>query len=94
MGWFFTVLAGVAAWSLWDNGAIRYVAITVAVLCFWSHGVMHNYATEAKARAQRHDGNPDFAGKELDAVPGWITAINVLAVLGALGMFITGLFLK
>jgi hypothetical protein len=67
------------------------VSIIVAIGCFWSLGVMHNYATDlAKKRSSYRGGYYDFTKEEADMVPNWISWINLLFSLAGLILFVTG----
>ena len=54
------------------------LAIIVSVGCFWSWGVMHNFATEMAKRRPNYRGQfYDITNEEADVVPDWITWANV-----------------
>lgn len=70
------------------------VAIIAAIGCFWSWGVMHNYATKfAKRRKNYKGGFYDFNLKEVEAVPDWITWINMGFSLLGIILLIGGIML-
>ena len=80
MGWLSVLLSGVAAYLLFSSGhmALMVVAIVTAVGCLWSWGIMHNYATDAaKRRSDYTGGFYDFTKQEAEAVPNWITVVNI-----------------
>jgi len=62
--------------------------------CFWSWGVMHNYATEmAKRRSSYTGGFYDLTEREVEAVPDWIAGVNLLFSLGSVALLVTGIVL-
>ncbi|HHV61437.1 MAG TPA: hypothetical protein GXX51_02200 [Firmicutes bacterium] len=80
MGWFCVLLSGIAPFLMFKMGhtLMMIFAIIAAVGCFWSWGVMHNYATElAKRRWNYTGGFYDITPEEAQAVPDWITWINM-----------------
>ena len=94
MGWLSTLLSGVAALLLlWAGQTILMIlAIVTTVGCFWSWGIMHNYATDmAKRRSNYTGGFYDITDQEADLVPNWITIVNMLFSLAGLVLFITGI---
>ena len=94
MGWLSVLLAGVAAFLHFKTGHIflMVIAIVVAVGCFWSWGIMHNYATElAKRRSTYGGGFYDITNREALAVPDWISAVNILFSLTGIVLLITGI---
>jgi hypothetical protein len=96
MGWL-TVLFGVTAAVLfWIDGRVIFSILSIvdAFVAFWSWGVMHNYATEqAKKRSNYSGGFYDITPSEANAVPDWITNINMLASVISLLAIITSLIL-
>lgn len=94
MGWLSVLLSGVAAFLLLRTGhsVLMVIAIVATVGCFWSWGVMHNYATEfAKLRSNYTGGFYDITKREVEAVPDWITTVNMIFTLVALVLLITGI---
>jgi len=80
MGWSSVLLSVVAAYLLFSSGrtVLMVVAIVTAVGCFWSWGIMHNYATNlAKRRSDYTGGFYDLTKQEAEAVPNWITVVNM-----------------
>ena len=80
MKWLRVLPALIASALLYDTGhpVLFGLAIGVAVGCFWSWGIMHNYATEeAKKRPSYKGGFGDILPKEADSVPNWITSVNM-----------------
>ena len=68
---------------------------TVAVLavagCLWSWGMMHNYATEmAMKHSSYRAGFFDLTEREIQSVPNWVAAMNILFTLIAVGLLVTG----
>ena len=86
-------MSAAATWLLWDNGILLPVAaIAIGVIQFWSWGVMHNHAVMAARSQRRYSGKfYDLTKEEIDSAPNWVTAINMISFVAALGMFITGL---
>ncbi|MBI4579312.1 MAG: hypothetical protein HY718_06390 [Planctomycetes bacterium] len=102
-----TVIGAALLFSLghpWFGGA----ALGIAVLQFWSFGIMHNYAYEPVARHMRaldelrKDGFPEADAKMLEAIkpepnpmlaPNWVTVLNLLATLVGAGLFVVALVL-
>ncbi len=71
------------------------VAFIVSIGCFWSWGVMHNFATEAAKRRRGYKGGfYDFAEKDVQTVPNWITRINMGFSLLGLILFICGILIE
>jgi hypothetical protein len=68
------------------------LAIIAAIGCFWSWGVMHNYVTEAAKRRNNYSGGfYDIMSHEAQAVPDWITRINMGLSLIGLVLLIIGI---
>jgi len=68
------------------------ISIVVAIGCFWSWGIMHNYATElAKRRVNRTDGFYDITNREAEAVSDWITYVNMILSFAGLVLLITAI---
>lgn len=87
MGFFSVALAGAAAWLFARDGqsAWMWASIAVTVGCLWSYGLMHNYATNQAAQRRSYKGGFfDFLEDDLDAVPDWLTWINMGFALAAL----------
>jgi len=96
MAWLSVLLSAVAAFLLFKSGYIvlMILAILAAIGCFWSWGVMHNYATElAKRRRNYTGGFYDITPKEAEAVPDWISRLNIGFSLLGLLLLITGIVL-
>jgi hypothetical protein len=94
MGCLSVLLAGVAAFLLFRTGhtVLMILAIVVGVGCFWSWGIMHNYATEAaKHRPNYTGGFCDITGREAQAVPNWISMVNMLFSLAGLVLLVIGI---
>ena len=99
MGWFSILISGIAALLLFttDHTFLMILAIISAIGCFWSLGVMHNYATEtAKLRNNYSGGFYNIMPHEAQSVPDWITRTNigfslvgvVLLIIGIIMIFI------
>ncbi len=94
MGWLSVLLSGIAAFLLFNTGhtVLMILAIIAAVGCFWSLGIMHNYATDlAKRRSNYTSGFYDITNREAQAVPDWISTVNMLFSLAGLVLLITGI---
>jgi len=97
MGWLSVLLSIIAAFVLYLNGntVLMIIAIIAALGCFWSLGIMHNYATDqAKKRLNYTGGFYDITKTEADSVPDWITWINLVFSLSGFVLFITGIVLN
>jgi hypothetical protein len=80
MGWISVLLSGIAIFLMFKlgNTFLMTLSIIATIGCFWSWGVMHNYVTElAKRRRNYTGGFYDFTPKEIQAVPNWITWLNM-----------------
>lgn len=96
MGWLSVLICCIAAYLLFKTGrtVLMIVAIIAAIGCFWSWGVMHNYATEsAKRRTNYTDRFYDIMPHEAQAVPDRIARINMgFSILGVI-LLITGIII-
>jgi len=77
-------------------GTGHNVLVTLAIIagagCFWSWGVMHNYATEEAKKRSGYNGDfYDITAREASSVPSWITILNFFFTLAALGFFVTAI---
>ncbi len=94
MGFVGVVLAIIAAILLKNNGWLLLISTIVGFINLWSWGIMHNFATEkAKKRDSYSDGFYDFTESEVESVPDWLSAINLLGFIVAIGLVIIGLIL-
>jgi hypothetical protein len=94
MGWLSLLLPSIAALLFYKMGHTILMALCIIVVigCFWSRGVMHNYATEhAKLRSDYTGGFHDITKREAEAVPDWITTGNIIFSLMGLVLLITGI---
>ena len=96
MGWLPVLLAGAAAYLLYESG--HFVLFTLAVLaaigCFWSWGIMHNYATDATHQRPTYRGGfNDITEAETAAVPNRIAKINLGFSLAALVLLVTAIII-
>jgi hypothetical protein len=94
MGWLPVLLSGIAAFLLHrtNHPVLAVLAAIAAAGCFWSWGVMHNYATElAKRRPGYTGGFYDITDREADAVPDWIAWTAAAFALVGLILLIVGL---
>ena len=94
VGWLSVLFSGVAAFLLFKTGhtILMVIAIVSAVGCFWSWGIMHNYATEAAKRRPDYTGGfYDITHGEAEAVPDWICWVNMAFSLLGLVLVITGM---
>ena len=81
MGWFYVAISIIAAIIFFKSGHIilMIISIVAALGCFWSWGVMHNYATDIAKQRLGYTGKfYDINKEEANAIPNWITFINVL----------------
>ena len=94
MGWLGIILSVVAVWLLSDDGWLWLVAAAVALLEFWSYGIMHNHAVEsAKEHPGYKGGFYDFNHRDLGAVPNWITVVNMVGFVAAVVLLVVGFVL-
>ena len=94
MGWLSVLICVIAVALMHAKGRIIFmvVAVIAAVVCFWSWGVMHNYANERAKRRQSYQG--DFTAEEIQSVPDWITWINVgFTILGII-LLVSGIIVN
>ena len=98
MGWLSVLVAIAAAVMLYGTGheiLFALFAVASAAGCFCSWGIMHNYATNAAKNRSGYRGNfYDFTEKEIQSAPNWITVVNMLLTLTAVGLLITGLVVQ
>lgn len=88
------MLAGAAAFLLYASGhlVLFALAILAAVGCWWSWGIMHNYATDAaRQRPTYRGGFNDITEAEATAVPNWIAKINLGFSLAAFALLVTAI---
>ena len=84
MGWLGIVLSVVAAWLLRDDGWLWLLAAAVALLEVWSYGSMRRHAGEsAKKRLDYRGGFYNFNDRACDAVPNWLTVVNMAGFVAA-----------
>lgn len=94
MGWLPVLISSVAALLLFKTGhtILMVMAVVCIVGCFWSWGVMHNYATEFAKRRPTYSGEfYDLTNSEARAVPNWITVLNIIFTLLGLVLLIMGI---
>ena len=97
MGWLGVVLGIVTAFLLWGTGhpVLLSLAILAAAGCFWSWGIMHNFATEmAKQRPSYKGGFYDITEAEANSVPNWITNLNILFTLVSVVLLIVAVAIR
>ena len=97
MGWLPVILGGAAAYFLYQDGylILSILAAASAVGCFWSWGIMHNYATDAaRQRPSYRGGFHDISETEAEAVPNRITIINLGFSIVAIGLLVTVIVLE
>lgn len=58
MGWLSILLSAAASYLFFASGhtLLMVLALATAVGCFWSWGVMHNYATDAAKHRRDYTG--------------------------------------
>ena len=91
MGWLTVLLSAAGTFFFFKSGYTILGVITVIIMigCFWSYGVMHNYATEmAKRRANYTGSFYDITSKEAEAIPDWIALINMAFSLLGIILFV------
>jgi hypothetical protein len=97
MGWL-SVLVGIAAAILLygtGHGILFALAIASSAGCFWSWGIMHNYATNAAKKRSSYRGDfYDLTGEEVRSAPNWVTVVNMFLALAAVGLLITGIVVR
>ena len=97
MGRLPVLIALVASGFLYDTGhpVLLTLAIVAAIGCFWSWGIMHNFATEAAKRRSHYTGRfYDITEEEADSVPNWITILNFGFSVLALILLIAAIVLR
>lgn len=71
------------------------LAILSGIGCFWSWGIMHNYATEtAKRRSSYIGGFYDITPREADSVPNWVTGLNLIFAVVSLILLATAIIIR
>jgi hypothetical protein len=112
-GWVTIGISALAAYSFFRiaNTPLMILSIINGVLCFWSVGVMHNYASYAmRSKADILQENMKAEGRldqeaiarldalrtkiNPDAVPDWITYVNMATFVVAVGLLITFFVVK
>lgn len=96
MAWVWVFLSSVAAVLMHRTGHVLLMAIAIfaAVGCFWSWGVMHNFATELAKQRRDYSGRfYDITPGEAQSVPDFIAGLNMIFSLAGLGLFIAGVLL-
>lgn len=96
MGWLGVLLGAIASYLFFskDQFILLIVALIITVLCFWSWGIMHNYATNAAKKRNNYSGNFfDITDEEASIVPDWITFINIISTVGNLLLLIVSLII-
>jgi hypothetical protein len=97
MGWLGPAIGILAALTLWDTGhpVLLSLAIISSICCFWSWGIMHNYATEmAKLRSTYRGVFSDFTENEVQSVPNWIAGLNMLFTFAVLVLLIIAVVIR
>lgn len=97
LGWLGPILGGSAALILWgmDQTVLMTLSILSGIGCFWSGGIMHNFATEvAKHRPNYTGGFYDITPGEADSVPNWIAGLNVLCTVAVLILLATAIIIR
>jgi len=96
MGWLPVLISGLAAFLLFKTGhtVLMIFAIFVAICCFWTWGIMHNYATNAAKRRPNYSGKFfDLTNRDIQAVPDWLSMVSMLFSIGGLVLFIIGIIM-
>jgi hypothetical protein len=98
MGWIGVLLGSLAAiifFFVSNHIMLCIIALLITMGCFWSWGVMHNYATEMAKRRLNYTGQFfDITPEDTHAVPDWITRINMAFTIGAIIIFLLSIFEK
>lgn len=97
MGWLSVLLSIIASVLLYGTGhkILFVLALISAAACFWSWGIMHNYATEQAKKRQNYPGGfYDITEAEAEYVPDWISWINMGFSLLGLILLIAGIVIK
>ena len=96
MGWFPVIISVIAAYLIYDTGhpVLFVIAIITVIGCFWSWGIMHNYATDLARKRSNYSGEfYDITEYEAQAVPNWIARVNMgFSALGLI-LLIIGVFI-
>jgi hypothetical protein len=95
MGWIGVLLGliGAIISFLSSYYTVAVLCLVSSVGCFWSYGVMHNYATNmAKQRASYSGRFYDITPDETRAAPDWITRINIAFTATATIFFLLSIF--
>ena len=93
MGWLSVLLSVIAAILFYrtEHTVLMILAILVSVVCFWSWGIMHNFALVQSRYRPGYTGRFfDITNDEADAVPDWITWVNIIFTVVGLGFLIAG----
>ncbi len=96
MGWLGPLLGIIALYLFYikENIFLLIVAIIVTIICFWSWGIMHNYAVKEATRRRNYSGKfYDIEEDDLYIVPDWLTFINMISTIGNLALLIVSLFM-
>ena len=97
MGWLPVLISAFAAYLIYDTGhpVIFVIAAITTIGCIWSWGIMHNFATDLASKRSDYSGNfGDIIEFEAQAVPNWITSINMgFSALGLI-LLIIGVVIK
>lgn len=75
MGWLPVIISAIAAYLIYDTGhtVMFAIAIITVIGCFWSWGIMHNFATDLARKRSNYSGEfGDIKDFEAQAVPNWI----------------------
>jgi hypothetical protein len=109
------IICVLAATAFYGRGhpVLFWLSVVIAIISFWSWGIMHNFATQSAKR--RHDqalsimrslGQPEeeiaqFDSQiissdvpDMDAVPNWLTAVNMLATLSGIILLVWGAIIR
>ncbi len=96
-GWISVVLGIIATLLMYNKSHIilTITSIIVTVGCFWSFGIMHNFATRvASKRKTYHGGFYDITKEEAESVPDWITWISLGFTVTVLVLLIVSLLIN
>jgi len=93
MGKFHVGICFIAAVLLFNTGHLYLMTLAIisGIGSFWSWGIMHNYAFEQAAKRRNFTGRfYDITPQEADAVPNWITLINMIFSFIGIALLIAG----
>ncbi len=94
MGWLSVLISVLAAILFFTLGkmVLMILAILVAIGCYWSYGIMHNYAFKTASKRLDFSGKfYDIELEEAQSVPDWIAWINLFATIIGLVLLVVSI---